>query len=273
MKSKRWVLLFILILMACTPTADVMINTAEIEVVGNSRYQAIRLTPPIYNVASADLSDILLRDREGVIVPYFIYTSDQDQFIETIYPEFNVEVNDQRTKVTIAGLKNLRLHDITIETDSMFKRTVVVPGQRVELYNLIFDHREQRQTTITLQGQAPQGETYGITILDGDDQPININSIIVRYYAHHVIFEGRAGEIYTMEFGAHLGRVAPVYDIARYQADILKAEIDLAQINEINVVTETITPLRDYRGLYNGTIIVVTLILTAVIVLKLKQKK
>ncbi|MCL1913001.1 MAG: hypothetical protein FWG10_03740 [Eubacteriaceae bacterium] len=50
-------------------------HTASIQMAGNSRYKALRLTPEIYNNANSDLSDLLVVDSSGQNAPYFIHNT------------------------------------------------------------------------------------------------------------------------------------------------------------------------------------------------------
>ncbi|MCL2699953.1 MAG: hypothetical protein FWE68_06530, partial [Defluviitaleaceae bacterium] len=47
-------------------------GAADIIMTGEREYKAVRLTPPVYNLAARDLSDILILDGGGSPVPYFI---------------------------------------------------------------------------------------------------------------------------------------------------------------------------------------------------------
>ena len=374
-------------------------HTAEIEIDGENRYKAIRLTPQIYNAANRDLSDLLIKDSNGENVPYFINAGSKNRiasrestlmelinsylmddsfyfdyklaaarnndiistsiefatgntnfakevdlygsydninwefvqkdkiysidgkskltiefahpqkfthyrlalannleqisfdtvnlvysiemteetyFIETIEPRFNVESENRRTNIVIEGLKNLRLCDITIHTDSMFKRNADTPqGARKEIFNLSLNDTSYSDTTIPLNWQISSDETYIITIADADDKPIQIDGITVRYYADEVVFEGNTNEAYMLEFGADSSKTAPVYDIERYKNEILKGKIDKLEMGEIAYTIyeiEEIPPERDYRLIFNIVIIVITLLLGTVIILKLKKK-
>ena len=204
---------------------------------------------------------------------YSIETSEETYFIETLEPAFMMESGDKRTDIVIEGLENMRLCDVTVHTDSMFKRNVRTPhGISKELYNLSLSGTSYADTTIPLYWNTSQDKTYRLTIADGDDKPITIRSITVRYYADDVVFEGKAGGDYTLEFGRDSAKTAPVYDIERYKNEILKGTIDKAVIGEIRYVTEERAPERNYRVIFNIVIIVVTLLLGTVILLKLKKK-
>ena len=393
---KRSISILFIVLMLVTSSVSVLAHTAKIEVGGENRYKAVRLTPEVYNASNSSLSDLLIKDSSGENVPYFINTglkdtysnretyqmvlinsyleddsfyfdyklavaqssdtistsiefatrnsnfakevdvygsydnvhwdyvqkdkiysiddkikltiefiqpqkfthyrlelannleqitfnavnliysietSDETYFIESLSPEFTIESGDKRTDITIEGLKNLRLCDITIYTDSMFKRNVNTQhGITKEIYNLSLNGTSYADTTIPLNWNIPQDETYTITIWDDDDKPIDISSIVVRYYADEIVFEGKTGEAYTLEFGRDATHAAPVYDIERYKDDILNGTIDKAIIGEVNYDAEIIDPARDYKLVFNIIIIVVTLLLGTVIMLKLKKK-
>ena len=390
-------ILLVLVLAGCAANSNTSFDhTAQIEIGGENRYKALRLTPQIYNASNSDLSDLLIKDSKGENVPYFINrssktaysnresyqmalinsyikddsfyfdyklaaeqsgdtistsiefatkntnfakevdvygsydnihwdyvqkdklysiddkaklviefvrpqkfthyrlklannleqisfsavnliysveTSEDAYFIEMLEPAFTVKSEDKRTEIIIDGLKNLRLCDVVIHTDSMFKRNVRTPhGTGKEIYNLTLNGTSYADTTIPLNWNISQDDTYIITIADGDDKPITITSISVRYYADDIVFEGEIGSDYTLEFGRDATKTAPVYDIERYKNEILKSTIDKATIGEIHYAAEEITPERDYKLAFNIVIIAVTLLLGTVIVLKLKKK-
>jgi len=207
---------------------------------------------------------------------YSIETSEENYFIESLAPTFIVEHTDnKRTDIMIEGLINLRLCDMTIDTDSMFKRTVSTAwGLSVnkELYNLSLNGTSYADTTLPLNWQIPIDDTYTIMIADADDKPININGVTVRYYADEVVFEGAAGEVYTLEFGRDVAKRAPVYDIERYKNDILSGAIDRAAIGAITYAAPQQLPQYNFTLIFNIVIVVVALLLGIVILLKLKKK-
>ncbi|OQB14793.1 MAG: hypothetical protein BWY15_00947 [Firmicutes bacterium ADurb.Bin193] len=53
----------------------VFAHTATVTNSGTNRYKSVRLTPEICNNANENLSDVLVKDDNGEIVPYFINTS------------------------------------------------------------------------------------------------------------------------------------------------------------------------------------------------------
>jgi len=209
---------------------------------------------------------------DAVNLIYNTELREEKYYIETIAPKFSVESKAKETNIMLEGLKNLKLCDVTIETDSMFMRTVSAGGrERKELYNLSFDGVSYADTTLPLGWRVVQ-DSFVINIFDGDDKPIDITGVTVRYYVDEVIFEAEPGDVHYLEFGADPKKTAPVYDIARYKDEILKGEIDNLEIGEISYSQETVPKERDYRWIFNVVIIAIALLLGAVIFLKLKQR-
>jgi len=113
-----------------------------------------------------------------------------------------------------------------------------------------------------------------LIIADGDDKPIQIDGVVVRYYADEIVFEGNAGEDYTLEFGDNSIKTAPVYDIERYKEEILKGRIDRASIGVISYAEiNEAPPEREYRFIFNILIVAVALLLGTVIIFRLRKKQ
>jgi hypothetical protein len=205
---------------------------------------------------------------------YSIELSQENWFIESFIPGFTVESEDKRTKIIIEGLKNLRLCDLTLETDSMFSRNVRIGAISKELYNLSINDTVYTDTTLPLNFYIPGNETYTMDIYDGDDKPISIKSITVRYYADDLVFEARAGYTYTLEFGIDSVKTAPVYDIVRYRNEILKGTIDSLSLGAIRYATAPPEPKMVINKIvFNVVVVLVTLLLGALIVLRLRKKQ
>lgn len=397
MQKRIFSVLTIAISLCIFTVTQAFAHTATIVPDDRDSYKAVRLTPEIYNKANADLSDLLVQDKEGVNVPYFIHscikketesretyamelinayekdssyyfdyklaverdadviatslvfttknegfakdielygsydninwehvqrdklyvvdavsklqitlqrpqkythyrlklnnnlerisfdtvelvhsikTINENYFIEQISPHYIVEHADRQTIIKIDGLKNLKLCDITIQTDSMFKRMVYAGNQASkELYHLSFDEFSYEDLTIPLDGRVSADEEYTLTITNGDDKPVNITGITARYYADEIIFDGKAGQPYTLEFDGNSARTAPVYDITQYKSEVLNSTIDRLQLGEIQYMTEEPTPQKfDQRIILNVVVVGVAILLGVIILLKLKQK-
>jgi hypothetical protein len=204
---------------------------------------------------------------------YSLRISEKTFFIESFRPEFTVETKDKTTTILIEGLKNLRLSDLQIETDSMFIRNVRAQGEKdKELYNLSVNGTTYTDTVLPLNRKVSESDIFTVIINDGDDKPINITGITARYYADDLVFQGNTGDVYRLEFGVDLSRAAPVYDIERYKNEILKGPIDRLELGEINYVQ--VEPKREpvsYRIIFNIVIIVIGILLGVLIILKLKK--
>jgi hypothetical protein len=210
---------------------------------------------------------------QTVNLVYSTTISEEIWFIESLTPPFSVESKDKKTKIIIEGLKNLRLCDLVIETNSMFLRNVRVPeGTKKELYHLAINDAVYNDTTLPLNRYIARDDTYTVTIDDADDKPISIKGITVRYYADDLVFEGRTGETYTLEFGDDSIKTAPVYDIGRYKNEILKGPIDRLSLGELRY-TES-PPERKLvinKIIFNIVVILVAFMLGVLIVLRLKK--
>ena len=207
-----------------------------------------------------------------VFLVYNLEISEETYFIESFVPQFTIENEDKRTKIIIEGVKNLRLCDLVIETDSMFLRNVSAPGGiQKELYNLSINGTSYTDTALPLNRRISEDETYTVIISNGDDKPINISCLTVRYFADDIVFQGNPGCIYTLDFG-DLSREAPVYDIGRYKTAILSGPIDRLVLGE--VIYAEAAPERkviSYRIAFNIVVMVIALLLGLLIVLKLKE--
>lgn len=396
-KQKMKISLAVLFVLVLSTSA--FANTGTIENNGDNKYKSVRLTPEIYNNANADLSDILIKDKNGENVPYFINTSymtiykesasypmtlinsyvrnddfyfdyevdrlsdgdtiatsievatydadfakkielfgsydnihwdkvqddtlysvdgktkmeitfsspkkytnyrfkldnnlerisfsyvklnysrtksEKGYFAESIKPKFTTEEKDKQTFINIEGLKNLRLGEIMIETDSMFKRTASASfGVNKEIYNLSFGDTTYTDTAIPLGWQTSQDDILTVTIQNYDDKPIDIAGITVTYYADELVFEGKAGETYTLDFGVDVTKKAPVYDIAAYKDEILKGDIDVLSLKDIKITEaakEELPKQYDFKVIFNVVVVIIAILLGFVILLNLRKK-
>ena len=194
-------------------------------------------------------------------------------FIESIQPAFSVEEQEKRTNIKIEGLKNLRLAEITVNTDSMFKRYVSSSlGYSKELYKLTFNDTSYTDTTISFDRQTCWDDILTLTISNGDDKPISISGVTVKYYADDLVFAGGQSETYELHFGSAEIKAAPVYDIERYKQEILKGDIGRLDIKEIKYVEKEEPQQFDFRIIFNVVVVVVAIVLGVLIVIKLRKK-
>lgn len=265
--------LVILFVLAFSSTA--FASTGTIKNSGVNKYKSVMLTPEIYNNANPDLSDILIKAPNGDSVPYFINTSsDAGRFLMQISPEYALEEREKHTLINIKGLKNLRLEEICIEADGIFSRRLLTPsGLGKEIYSL---PSGEKDTSLSFKRQRPIDDILAISIQNNDDKPIAITGITVRYYADELVFEGKANEIYTLEFGADNSKRAPVYDIYAYKDEILKESIDQLNIEDIKITkpAKEKTPAQyDFKLIFNVVVVLVAVLLGFVILKSLRKKQ
>jgi hypothetical protein len=208
---------------------------------------------------------------------YAAETVSDSYFIAEYTPAYGVTSENRQTRIEINGVKNMRLIDIALTTDSMFRRIVSSDGgARKELYNLSFDNASWSDTVLPVNGYRPVDEPFVLTIDDGDDKPVEIGAVLVRYYADELVFEAAPGETYTLRFGADAEARAPVYDIARYQNEIIASgDIAKAALGEIQYAAPVQQEEEevDYSVIFNIVVIGVAVLLTVVFVVLLKKKK
>ena len=241
----------------------------------NSKLEIIFNSPQRFTHYRLRLNNNLERiSFDTVSLTHSIATTQRHYFVEELSPEFHVEEDDGLTYIHIKGLKNLRLGEIVVDTDSMFQRTVEAPsfGIRRELYNLSFGEIVYRDTSMLLNRNISRDDIFSLIIHNGDDRPINVTGITVRYYADDLIFEGGVNETLTLRFGADSDVRAPIYDIVRYRDEILRLDIDRLEISEIafDEPQPEIEP-RDFRVIFNIVVVAVAVLLGLLIFLKLRK--
>jgi hypothetical protein len=211
---------------------------------------------------------------DAVTLVYKTYTQEYTHFIESLSPNYTVAEEGKNTLIRIDGLHNLRLAEITIHTASMFRRYVYArSGRGKELYNLTFNDGSYDDTTIPFYGQIANGMDYELTIENGDDKPIDVKGITVKYYADDVIFEGTDSGGYALRFGADEAIAPPVYDIVKYRDDILKGEIDRLAIGAItpqNTQKNATYPF-NLKIVFNIVVVLVAVLLGLLILKQLKK--
>jgi len=202
-------------------------------------------------------------------------TNQKSFFIEHLRPKFRTEEKGKTTYIYIEGLKNLRLAEITIDTDSMFQRTVTaVPfWLSKELYNLALNGTTYTDTTMPFDRLGARDEILTLTIDNADDKPINIQGITVKYYADELVFEGGKSGKYTILFGADASKPAPVYDIEKYKNEILQGSIDRLSIQEVVFETPQEKQAPDlFNKIFNIVVIGIAVLLGFLILMKLRKK-
>jgi hypothetical protein len=125
---------------------------------------------------------------------------EKNYFTENLVPKYTVEEKGKETHINISGLKNLKLDEITIASDSIFKRSASTPDSIEEIYNLSFGNEKYRDTTIQMNQYISKSDIFTVVINNNDDKPIEISSIAVKYLADEIVFDGSAGKALKLDF-------------------------------------------------------------------------
>lgn len=204
---------------------------------------------------------------------YLEYDASQyqaDYFSEEVAPDFTVSEKGSNTQITLKGIKNLKLADITIVSDSMFKRMLITPLGEKELYHLTFGNETYQDATIPMNWQESDTDNFVITIENNDDAPISIDKIMVQYYADELVFDGGNSEFFLLEFSNSEDKTAPEYDIANYKDLALKQGTDSLEIK--NIVTDgKVEKSIDYKWIFNIVVICIGVLLGAILLMKVKK--
>ena len=212
---------------------------------------------------------------DAVNLVYNVKESEKSYFIESLTPHYTIENKDKMTYINVEGLKNLRLCDITIDTNTMFQRTALSSlSAAKEIYSITLRDEAYANTTLPIDGKISYDDIFQITILNNDDKPIEILGITVRYYVDEIVFKPIADEKYMLYFDADDTKIAPVYDIERYKEEILKGPIDIVSIGPVNYTEEKIVSAKwDFKALFNIVVIGIAILLGGLILFQLKRKQ
>ena len=210
----------------------------------------------------------------SVAVVYQNYVHEYTYFIESTAPAYTVREEEKRSVIVPEGLLNLKIAEIAIETDSMFKRQAADSyGHAKELYNLTFEDASYNDAVMPYYGQQIERPDFEISIYNGDDKPINVNGLKVKYYADELIFEDNGSAFYTVRFERDAGAKAPEYDIARYKNEIMKGGADRLEFKELRLGEPIKTPAAkgrvNYSMIFNIAILAVGALLGLLILTKL----
>lgn len=228
------------------------------------RYSYYRLTVP-HEAQSPAFS--------GAALHYSVQRQQAELLTQTLAPAFSVREEERRTVITLSGLRHLRLSAVTLDTDSMFQREISCPLGAKRLYQLSFEDVSYADLTLPLNGAARTEDTLELTIQNGDDKPLSLRGVTVRFYAGELIFAGGDGP-YTLTFGEEMP--APQYDIASYREQVLAQPLDRLSVGAVSIsvpATEPAPPAqRDWTLAYNLAILAAAILLAFVILRALAQK-
>lgn len=194
-------------------------------------------------------------------------------YAEELSPAYTVEEADKETIIKISGIDNLKMKDITIETESLFKREVYCGGVYKTMYNLAFENAGYAASDLIMEMNGKSfTDELTMTIANGDDKPIEVNAVTISYYADELVFKAADTDKYILSFGGVSTDSAPSYDIEGYKDLILRDGYDMLEMESISYeqAEETAGGL-DYTLIFNIVIVMVSLLLMLIIFLRIRR--
>lgn len=210
----------------------------------------------------------------AVELKYNRVMQEREYFTNTISPDFTAQERGETTVIKTSDFKNLKLTGIILKTDSMFKRNVTFDGRVTKmLYNLEFENTKYKDLTIPMDMYRVSADTCEIVIDNQDDKPIKILGVEGKYLVDELIFEGAKPGEYTLRFGNSEVLSPKSYDISNYKEQIINEGYDVLSLKGIKAEPSEVPqePQRDYKWIFNITIIVVAVVLGIIVALKLKK--
>lgn len=194
-----------------------------------------------------------------------------DHFIQSEEVDFSIEEVEKETILTISGFKNVRLREIELVTDSMFKRNVRLEGGTGKvLYNLKFNETAYADTVLNADGFKSDKDEIRVIVSNGDDKPIKVEKILAAYYTDEIVFEYKSGQKVFLSFGDAEKTAPPRYDIANYKDMVLSEKIDRLTVSFIESENVPVPDVpKDYTWIYNLVIILIAVVLGVIFLLKL----
>lgn len=227
------------------------------------KYNYYRFILPDSNIV---FDNVLLKYDEVVVNMSF--------FIETLIPKFEQKQEDRTTIIELFGLKNVKINEITFESDDQFKRTFSFNNGEKTLYNLIFENSNYRDTILKLNGYTEDEDSLKIRIDNGDDTPIKIKNVIVSYFADEVVFKAENKFHYKILYNDKSVVAKPVYDMEKYKHLILQEGYDILPIYNIEVEAVADAPKpKDYSIAFNVVVTISSLILFFIVLSNMKRSK
>ena len=180
----------------CSLTVAAYAHSATAEDTGENRYKSVRLTPEVYQNASAELSDLRLYDALGEQVPYFIRSGNTVEWAEArtypmevlrAYPQDDAFLFDLQAVQTDA-LTDVEATSLVLSTDSgPFAKEVVLLGSadgthwREVCRDTVY--RVENQEKLEIVFPAPQKYTFYRVSLSNNLEEISLSEASLRYSA------------------------------------------------------------------------------------------
>ncbi len=201
----------------------------------------------------------------------------KSDFIKTVKTEFDYSQKENISEIKIANEEKMFIKKIKINSNGFFNRNYDVLKddenfiQSGLLYRATFNDVKMEQTEINFE--SPQNTNLIINIENKNDSPIIINSIELSVINYKIIFNYNPQEKYFLYYGKD-DATAPQYDITDFKEHIEKENRlvgTLGDIEKLKVKSDKFSVI--FRYIFNGMIVIVSLVMIVIISMKLKPVK
>ena len=203
-------------------------------------------------------------------------------FIKEAQMDFDVSTDKNQSVVTVPNKQKLIIKQIILEVEENFQRNYKINGDSKdgvvlksgEIYNLQLENVKVAGTTIDVSSHPLSNQSLIIKIDNRDDRPLTIKSVKVEYYIDKLIFPDMGSSSYRLCFG-NVNGIKPSYEIELQKDYIDKEEQDLCSLEEVQERGQAVLPTSsiNMKYVFNGSIIVVSILLVMLLLSRLNVKK
>ncbi|MBF8983264.1 hypothetical protein IZY60_06920 [Lutibacter sp. B2] len=204
-----------------------------------------------------------------------------DNYKKTKKLEYSIS-NDKNgdTVILLDNKDGLKINNIKIISKDDFKRnyhlTYKYDGEydvthAGEIHKISLQNFKEERTSIDI-GDFTSSDKIKLVIANKDNKPIKIEDIEVNYYIDKLVFKDDGSNKYKLSFGNDQATKLN-YDIEAYRNYIEEEEQEIGKftkLNENKVDIEDPKKNIDYKLIFNGIIICISIFLMVVIMKKLK---
>lgn len=176
------------------------------------------------------------------------------------------------TVITLKGIANLPVRAVSIEAAGLFHRpTRVISGDigapaavfgSGYLFQSTLKGPEPLRNSLPVEINRPM-ETLSLIIENGDNPPLEIQSVTLAYSADTLIFEAAPGKAYTLQYG-NSEAPRPQYDLERFRGEIAQQAMGTASLGGETAAPVLEAPEAQGPGLkavFSGMIFLMALVL------------
>ena len=196
-------------------------------------------------------------------------------FTEHLSPLFSMEQAGRKSVITIKDVKNLPIINISLSSNSMFKRMVSVAHTKKTLFNLRFNDNTYQDLTIPLYEYASKEDSLKLNITNNDDLPIQVDSIDVEYRTAYLVFEAPKSKRAYVYYGCPAIETPPYYDITEYKDLVINHGYVIHALGDPEILNMEPSPepsnSPDYSMYYNIVIGLTAAVLIVIIVIRLQK--